>query len=223
MTKQIDNIYIKRFGYFNCYVIKGQDGDILIDTGFIGMKKHLKKWLDKFNIKLIILTHCHIDHVWNVAYLKEQYNCEIAIGQKDVKYLDNSKIHSEPVNKYYKIVSLITNLGMKKITQKKFDVDIPLKDKQILNKYGLKLRIVSLPGHTKGSIGILYKDYLFVGDALVNRKPKVEIAYQNQSTKNAKKSALKILRLNPKIIFVGHENKINIEKLKKSIDSILKK
>lgn len=223
MAKQMENIFIKRFGYFNCYVIRGTDGDVLIDTGFFGMKKQLKKWLDNFNIKLIILTHCHIDHVWNAAYLKKMYNCEIAIGEKDVKYLDNSKIHSEPVNKYYKIVSLITNLGMKKIAQKKFDVDIKLKDKQILKRYGIELKIVSLSGHTKGSIGILYKDYLFAGDALVNRKPKVEIAYQNQSTKNAKKSALKILKLNPKIIFVGHENKIHIEKLEKSINSILKK
>ena len=30
--KKIDNIYIKRFKYFNVYVIKGIDGDILIDS-----------------------------------------------------------------------------------------------------------------------------------------------------------------------------------------------
>ena len=40
--KKIDNIYIKRIGYFNLYVIKGKDGDILIDTGFICMKRIIK-------------------------------------------------------------------------------------------------------------------------------------------------------------------------------------
>ena len=69
-----DNIYMKRIKYFNLYVIKGVDGDILIDTGFIGMKRKIKKYLDKFNIKLIVLTHAHVDHSWNASYLKKLYN-----------------------------------------------------------------------------------------------------------------------------------------------------
>ena len=40
----------------------------------------------------------------------------------------------------------------------------------------------------------------FASDALVNRKPKVEIAYQNQDTKNAKKSVERILKENLKLI-----------------------
>ena len=71
MIKQYDNIYMKKFGYFNIYVIRGENGDILIDTGFIGIKTALKKWLDNFNIKLVILTHAHIDHTWNTAYIKK--------------------------------------------------------------------------------------------------------------------------------------------------------
>ena len=42
MKKEINNVYKKRFLYFNVYVIKGEDGDILIDTGFILMRKRLK-------------------------------------------------------------------------------------------------------------------------------------------------------------------------------------
>ena len=42
MEKIIDNIHIKRIGYFNLYLIKGNDGDILIDTGFICIK-NIKK------------------------------------------------------------------------------------------------------------------------------------------------------------------------------------
>ena len=72
--KKIENIYIKNINYCNLYVIKGKNGDILIDTGFILRKRYLKKWLDKFNMKLIILTHAHIDHIWNAAYIKKLYN-----------------------------------------------------------------------------------------------------------------------------------------------------
>ena len=43
MSKQFDNVYVKRFYYFNLYIIKGKNGDILIDTGFIHMKRIIKK------------------------------------------------------------------------------------------------------------------------------------------------------------------------------------
>ena len=104
MEYQIDNIYVKKFFYFNVYVIKGKNGDILIDTGFIGIRKPLKKWLDKFNIKLVILTHAHVDHIWNASYIKKIYNCQIAIGKNDIENIDNTQINSVPSKKRYTLL-----------------------------------------------------------------------------------------------------------------------
>ena len=208
MEHRIDNIFIKRFLYFNLYVIKGIDGDILIDTGFIGMKRALKRWLDKFNIKLVILTHAHVDHTWNTAYIKDLYKCKIALSKDDIGNIDNRNIKSKPSTNKHKRWTKLMNYGMKKLVPKEYKVDMKLSDNQIINKYGLDLKIVSLPGHTDGSIGILYKDYLFAGDALVNRRRQPQIAYQNQHNKAALSSYNKIMQLDPKIIFVGHDKKI---------------
>ena len=60
------------------------------------------------------------------------------------------------------------NYGMRKFIPQSFTVDYLLEDNQILNKYGIDLEIVNLGGHTDGSIGVKYKDYLFAGDAVVN-------------------------------------------------------
>ena len=216
MEKIIDNIHIKRIGYFNLYVIRGTTGDILIDTGFICMKKRIKKWLDKFNIKLIILTHAHVDHIWNVAYIKELYNCEVAISKKDIKNIDNSNINSKPSKNIFKIWTKIMNWGMKHFVAKPFEIDYLLTDKQKINKYGISLQIHNLKGHTNGSIGIKYKDYLFVGDAIVNRF-KVSAAYQNQDLKSSKKSIQKILSLQPTITFLGHDQEVYYDKLKRDL------
>lgn len=217
--KKFDNVYMKRFLYFNVYVIKGKDGDILIDTGFVGIRKGLKKWLDNFDIKLIILTHAHVDHIWNVAYLKKLYNCEVAIGKLDIDNIDNSIINSSPSNDVYKVWTKLMNWGMKRFVPDKFDVDMCLVDNQVIDRYGLELNIINLSGHTNGSIGVLYNDYFFVGDALVNRrKSRVEIAYQNQNNDEAKKSILKILNKKPKIVFIGHDREISFDKLNKSIN-----
>lgn len=217
--KKIDNIVINKLGYSNLYIIRGENADVLIDTGFICMQKKLKKWLDNYNIKLIILTHSHIDHTWNASYLQKLYNCEIAMSGKDP--INNEKMKSYASKKNHILWTKLMNYGMKKIKVKKFRVDKYLKNGDVINKYGLDLEIISLPGHTKGSIGIKYKEYLFCGDALVNRKiNKVEIAYQNQNNNLSTLTATKILSLNPKIIFPGHDHYIRNKKMKKSFNRI---
>ena len=109
---------------------------------------------------------------------------------------------------------------MNKFIPEEYQVDYYLKHNEVINKYGLNLKIISLKGHTTGSIGIKYKDYLFIGDALVNRGPKVSIAFQNQHPEHAIKSVNKILKENPTIVFVGHDKEITKDKLFKSFTSI---
>lgn len=220
MEKKYDNVFMKRFYYFNLYVIKGKRGDILIDTGFICMKKRVKKWLDQFNIKLIILTHVHVDHVWNVKYIQELYNCKVAIGVKDKDNLDNSKIDSIARSFRYIRWTNLMNWGMNKFVPKDYKIDFYLKNNEVIEKYGLKLKIIWLKGHTTGSIGIRYKNFLFVGDALVNRGKKVSIAFQNQHPIDAVKSVKKIFKENPDYIFVGHDNVITKDKLYSSFNLI---
>lgn len=219
--KQFDNVYVKRIGYFKLYVIKGNDGDILIDTGFILMKNKIKRWLDKFNIKLIILTHAHVDHIWNVAYIKKLYDCEVMISKIDVCNIDNSKICAKPSNEKHLVWTKLMNWGMNKFVPKSFLIDYELNDGDIIEKFGLKLKIVSLSGHTDGSIGIVYGKYLFCGDALVNRKKKkVEVAYQNQNNEKAKESVLKIFDIKPDVIFIGHDKEIMFDKFERSFPEI---
>ena len=213
--RQFDNVFVKRVGYFNVFVIRGNDGDVVIDTGFILMKRSLKRWLDQFNVKLIILTHAHVDHIWNVSYLKDLYGCRVAISEDDLVNLDNRNIKTYPSCKRCRLWTKLMSFGMKHFVPEKFDVDLLLHDGDILNEYGLKLKIVSLSGHTDGSIGILYDKYLFCGDALINRR-KVDIAYQNQNNDRARENFKVIRRIKPKILFLGHDREIDYNKFKRS-------
>lgn len=216
-----DNIYMKRIKYFNLYVIKGVDGDILIDTGFIGMKRKIKKYLDKFNIKLIVLTHAHVDHSWNASYLKKLYNCKILMSREDIVNIDNSNINSKPSLKRYKAWTKLMNKGMKLLKQKEFTPDIIIDEDTSITACGINLDIINLKGHTNGSIGVLYKNNLFAGDSLVNRKrTHSQIAFQNQNNECAIKSFRKIIDLNPKMIYVGHDKPIDNDKLMISYERI---
>ena len=92
------------------------------------MKKRVKKWLDNFNIKLIIITHVHVDHTWNIKYIKDLYNCKVAIGINDKKNIDNSKIDSIAKSIRHQRWTNIMNWGMNKFIPNEYEIDYYLKN-----------------------------------------------------------------------------------------------
>src|ERR1700730_16892323 len=59
----------------NCYVVHAPEGAILFDA-----PEGVCDWLDqrkKIDLKLLLLTHGHIDHVQDVAKIKRRFNCPI--------------------------------------------------------------------------------------------------------------------------------------------------
>ena len=72
-----------------------------------------------------------------------------------------------------RILSLILRLFRGKFAFDRFKPDVYLTDGQNLEEYGFKAKVIHIPGHTKGSVGILTDDGdLFAGDTFINkRKP----------------------------------------------------
>lgn len=68
-------------GNVNCYIVADNDKAILIDTG---RKKYREKTLEKckdFHVSLIVLTHGHMDHCQNAAYLANALHIPIAMNK----------------------------------------------------------------------------------------------------------------------------------------------
>ena len=130
----------------NSYLIKLENEAIVIDP--FQSKDILK---ETKNIKYIILTHGHIDHILAVNEIKEKTNAKIAIHKEDLKLLNNENEN----------MSISFNVKLKQIIP-----DILLEDNQVLELKNKKLKIIHTPGHTQGSISILTENNLFSGDTL---------------------------------------------------------
>ena len=63
-----NNVNLIKCDNINCYVIRGNKGDVLIDTGLKKYRNEIETWLLNYDIKLIALTHGHNDHIENAAY-----------------------------------------------------------------------------------------------------------------------------------------------------------
>ena len=192
-------------GNVNCYIVTNKDKAILIDTG---RKKYRKKILEKckeYHVSLIVLTHGHMDHCQNAAYLANALNIPIAMSKKDMDMIPDNRKQPMSAGTYLgKIVLSVSLSSFEKDSLDVFEPSIYLKNGDSLNEYGIDAKVVELPGHTNGSIGLeIEGDKLFVGDALMNMfYPTVSMLYVNEQEMLS--TGKYISELGEKTIYFGH-------------------
>ena len=138
----------------NCYIV-GSESDkqgIIIDPGGEA-NKILKKVSDLgLDIKLIALTHGHVDHVGALKDVKEATNAEVVIHADDVKALRNW--------------ALAIAFGL--FSPMPSSPDRLLNDGDSLDIGALHFEVLHTPGHTKGGICLSGEGVVFSGDTLFN-------------------------------------------------------
>lgn len=156
----------------NCYIVRTETGFILIDTGRASRLARLEKELAGAgcrpgNLDLIILTHGDFDHTGNGAHLREKFGAKIAMHRDDSGMVEfGDMFYNRKTGGFLarKLVNLLFGI-------RKFKPDIIVEDGYDLKGYGFDAKVIHLPGHSKGSIGILTAiGDLFCGDLLVNTK-----------------------------------------------------
>jgi len=216
-VKQIaipDNIQIIELKNVNCYLVNTEVGFILIDTGFNKDRALVEKYLEDNGIKpeskklkLILLTHGDFDHTGNAAYLRAKYDAKIAMHKDDVGMVEYGDFSwNRNINIILSsIVKVIAfTLGMRLKKKDKFTPDLLLEDKQDLTELGFLAKVISLPGHSKGSIGFITLDGdFFCGDILQNVK-QPEPASMVSDKEALEKSLRKIKGLEIGTIYPGH-------------------
>jgi glyoxylase-like metal-dependent hydrolase (beta-lactamase superfamily II) len=208
MPAEIVTITQKHLMAVNCYLVKTPTGCILIDTGLPNRRSDLVRELEAADcgigdLKLIVITHGHLDHNGSTAYLRERYGTKIAMHLGDSAMAESGDMFVGLKGLNVAVIRVLLPLvGMSRYDS--FTPDISLKDGLDLSKYGLEARIVHLPGHSKGSIGVLTASGdFFCGDLLVNNKnPARNTLIDDQAEYDASVERLKTL--NVKTIYPGH-------------------
>jgi len=141
----------------NCYIVGSQSNKegMIIDPGDEA-KRILKKVEElKLDIKLIVLTHGHIDHTGALKEVREATGAEVAVHTDDAQSLGWG-------------VSLISVLmpGLSYPTPP--PPDRLLKDGDSIDIGDLHFLVLHTPGHTSGGICLLGEGVVFSGDTLFN-------------------------------------------------------
>lgn len=191
-------------GNVNCYIVADNGRAILIDTGRTKYREKILEKCKEFHVSLIVLTHGHMDHCQNAAYLAAALQIPIAMSEKDINLIpDNRKQPLSAKTLLGKMVLSVSLSSFEKDSLETFESAIYLKNGDNLSDYGIEAEIVELPGHTKGSIGVKMEDSLFVGDALMNMfYPTISMLYTEEQ--EMLESARYISELGEKTIYFGH-------------------
>jgi hydroxyacylglutathione hydrolase len=214
----------------NCYLVDTGEGFILIDSGAPKNRAELESRLNDAgckpgNLRLITLTHADVDHSGNAAYLRNKYASKIAIhrGESGVTEKGPMSLSRGSHNLLGRMVLPFFKLSK----PDRFKADLFLEDGDDLSGYGLEAKVLHLPGHSRGSIGILTSENnpipgaesaLFCGDLLTNlAKPELNSLLDDRTTAMA---SLERLRSMPvKTVYPGHGLPFPMELLIKNMQS----
>jgi len=215
------NIITIKLGIVNAYLIQEDDVFYLIDTGYSKNRKQfnealIKAGCKKGNLKLIIVTHGDGDHCGNAAFLRDAYGAQIAISKKELKMVkegDESESRKGKPDHLSLLFRIVMKMGIMdgQNSFEGFDPDLFLEDGQSLKPFGFDATILALPGHSKGSIGVLTSQGdLFCGDLLYNMPG---FGYIDDESEH-KRSIEKIKQLKPRLIYPGHGKAFSLQSKK---------
>ena len=206
-----------------CYVLKGDLGDLLIDTGMFQIWGGLQKWLEQYDIRYVLLTHAHADHDWNAAKLQKM-GAKILLSERDKslrrRFLSQKVKPTMPKYTFRNFTQWINGSIFK---SPPYDADIYFgsKDRSVLRELGFDAYIVPLPGHTYGSVGVYSKGVLYCGDAFTGIWKRPDITPHAVSPKLMKRSLEKIVKLSPEWLACGHGLPIRFDRALPVIESYL--
>ncbi len=209
---QIINLLLSlNLGSVNCYLLQKDTDYILIDTGSSNKRTEIEEALlcagcKPGNLRLIILTHGDFDHTGNAAYLRNKFDTKIAMHHDDLGMLErgdmffNRKKPNILIRIMLPILPIIFGFGK----SERCKPDLYLEDGYDLSKYGFDAKVVEIPGHSKGSIGILTANGdFFCGDLLENiDKPTFSSIIDDLTAANTSVEKLKSLKINT--LYPGH-------------------
>jgi glyoxylase-like metal-dependent hydrolase (beta-lactamase superfamily II) len=138
----------------NCYIVSEKSGiSFVVDPGndFESINGELKK-IKNLDLKYILLTHGHFDHVQAVDDLKSAYpKADVMIGEGDIEFIRRLTEQGMYVGKFLKNV--------------KAEI-VAVSDGDFLPFGDGNIKVIGTPGHTPGGNCYLFDKILFSGDTL---------------------------------------------------------
>lgn len=148
----------------NAFLVEEDDGYTLVDVGWASAPKVIEASVKNLrDIRRIVITHAHPDHVKGLAELKERTGATVFIHAADAPWLAAGRV--PPSGRSGGLGRFVDRLPLAHWTPVQADEHVG--DGDMIGN----LRVIHAPGHTPGHIALLHEPTraLLVGDLIFNR------------------------------------------------------
>ena len=139
----------------NTYLLYENGTGVVIDPGNSDIEITDFAKENNIEIKYILLTHCHYDHIEFLEKLRERTGAVLVCGDKCAENVVNPRMNLS-------IFGLGYELSPKA-------PEIILADGEVLNAGSMEIKCVYTPGHTNCSVCYISDEKIFSGDTLFLR------------------------------------------------------
>lgn len=171
---KIVRIPILPFGMVNAHLIVAAHGSILVDAGLPGSERKIERALAAqgvsfSHIKLIVITHAHVDHAGSAARIRDLSGAPIVAHDGDARHLSREEPMSFCPTGWFGRLFIKTRLMYEPYVGFRPDILLANDDALDLSRFGFAGVVKHTPGHTAGSISVelASKDAL-VGDLIAS-------------------------------------------------------
>jgi hydroxyacylglutathione hydrolase len=216
-------------GQVNVFLLRGAGGDVLVDAGNPGSEERILKRLaargvTPDDLRLILITHGHLDHFGSAAALREQSGAAVAVHALDADALRQGVHQPDSLKPSNRLVGCV--MRVMRVMQRfaapgpslGFEPDIVFTDPFRLDEYGVAGRVIPTPGHTPGSVSVrLDSGDLILGDSVMGqmlgliRRPGPPLVAWDLARN--RESVRQVMALGPRRIYVGHGGPFEVDAL----------
>lgn len=142
------------------FILWTEEGGVaaVVDPGMSNQREceALKRFIEENNLtlKMVLLTHQHVDHIMGTGYLTEQYGCPVYAHAGDVEMGQKSDVQLRAFNMQCEM--------------KPFKVTNLVEDGDVIDLGGETIHVIHTPGHSAG--GVVYylpeSNCALVGDTI---------------------------------------------------------
>ncbi|WP_406164440.1 MBL fold metallo-hydrolase [Streptomyces sp. NBC_00996] len=156
----------------NAYLLLGRH-PVIVDAGTPGSGRRITEQvaahgLDPEDVRLVVVTHGHIDHFGSAAELRRLTGAPIAAHAADLGPYRTGRVR-EPYLPTGPMGRLMARNPKLHEQAEPFEPDILVRGATGLADFGVDARIIPTPGHTAGSVSVLTDDGdLVAGDLIAN-------------------------------------------------------
>ncbi len=185
MQSVISGVYQISHRIVNSFVIDGDEGVTLIDTGLPRLHRTIVRALPQIgrsvtDITAIVLTHSHRDHTGGAARLKAASGASVYASALDSAAIRGDvPIPTPPISEQLLFLKPLFNMLP---NSERVDVEHRVREGETID-LPADLRVIDTPGHTPGHVSYLLEregGLLIVGDAAITKRGKVKLGWLNR-------------------------------------------